>query len=362
MDLKILITLILLDQIVGFKNVFNQRHFYHLISIRGTVKNLRVSSLAMALQIDKPTESSSSQPPKIWSFLSNGFKDQARNWFVQRAERLGIPWIQSTADNTMKLDKLVELKDELIDKDIIYPQYYTLPFHGYDEGNLNWLAACEMQAATLSIAGHYWKNTPATQSQDWLRFNVTNNIKQYIKKYSKIKEPSCILDVGCSVGISTEFLYSAFTKVKQMDGIDLSPYFVAMATLRASEEEFNLPIEYHHKNAEYTGFNDNTYDLIVSSFLFHELNEEATINILKEIHRILQVGGTIAIHDLSPKKLKGDNAFINTFRRWAFEVTEPHIYGYYERDMNALLKAAGFKSVKEKKNDPINSIWFGTKR
>ena len=32
-----------------------------------------------------------------------------------------------------------------------YPWYYVKPFHGYDEGNLSWRAAHELEAATQSM-------------------------------------------------------------------------------------------------------------------------------------------------------------------------------------------------------------------
>jgi hypothetical protein len=37
-----------------------------------------------------------------------------------------------------------------------------------------------------------------------------------------------------------------------------------------------------------------------------------------------------------------ENNVLSPFRRWMFEVTEPHIYSYYENDMRNLLKNVGF--------------------
>ena len=88
--------------------------------------------------------------------------------------------------------------------------------------------------------------------------------------------------------------------------------------------------------------------------------KDATINMFEELYRVLIPGGTIAIVDLTPKEIK-NNLIVNTFRKWAFEVTEPHIYGYYNRDINLLLTQAGFVNVKQIKNDPINSVWLASK-
>ena len=298
-------------------------------------------------------------PPEMWKLLSNNFKDVARDWFVNRAEKVGIDWNGLVNENKKDMERLKELYHESIDNKITYPDYYTQPFHGYDTGNLNWDAALEGEAATLSMAVNYWKEANPIKTQDWLRYNITNNIKNYIKTYSSQLEIENIVDVGCSVGISTEFLYKTFRTSNSIVGVDLSPFFISMAKLRS--EKFDFPIFYTHTNAEnMKTFYDDSQELVVCNFIMHELPEEATNNIINEIYRILKPGGVIAIVDLSPRILK-DNFLISNFRKWAFEVTEPHIYGYYKRDLSDILNKNEFANVDCVKNDPLNSIWMGVK-
>lgn len=45
-----------------------------------------------------------------------------------------------------------ELRAELEDPAVQYPEYYVQPFHAYEEGNLNWLAAFEVESATYAMA------------------------------------------------------------------------------------------------------------------------------------------------------------------------------------------------------------------
>lgn len=299
---------------------------------------------------------SSDTPPPVWKTLSRAFKDSARNWFVNRAEAMGIDWKYLVENNKRSILRIEELRKESTDYTMEYPSYFTQPFHGYEDGNLNWDAALECEPATLNMAASYWKQINPITTQDWLRYNVSKNIKSYITNSSLIKDPYMILDVGCSIGISSEYLHKSFRN-SEIEGVDLSPYFIAMAKFRA--EKYDFPINYYHRNAEYTHMEDKKYGLTVCSFVMHELPESATINILEEMKRVLIPGGTIAIVDLTPKTLKSN--FVTTFRKWAFEVTEPHIYGYYERDMKTLLTEAGFINVKEIKNDPMNSVWLASK-
>lgn len=303
--------------------------------------------------------SSNDSPPEIWQLLSKNLKNTARDWFVQRAEKVGIDWYGLVAENRKDMERLKELYKDSSDNSIVYPKYYTQPFHGYDTGNLNWDAALEGEAATLSMAINYWKEANPIKTQDWLRYNITNNIKQYINNYSPHLNVNSIMDVGCSVGISTEFLYKTFRDVETFSGIDLSPFFIAMATLRS--EKFDFPIKYFHKNAENMhSFSDNSYDLIVCNFIFHELPEEASKNILREVNRILKPGGVLAIIDLTPKVVN-DNFLVSRFRKWAFEVTEPHIYGYYKRDLKLMMEDSNFFDINSVRNDPINTVWMGVK-
>lgn len=299
-----------------------------------------------------------SNDPKIWDILSNNLKDGARNWFIKRAENKGIDWNNIKFNYEKDNSKLIEIFNNINNNSIIYPSYYTRPFHGYDEGNLNWLAAYEGEAATLSMAVNYWKNVDPITTEKWLRYNISNNIKNYIKNYHIDKNSiESILDVGCSIGISTEYLYYTFPECENINGIDLSPYFISIASYRGNK--YSYPINYYHQKAEEPQF-INKFDLIVCNFLLHEVPKQDTEKILNSLYTLLNNNGVLAIVDLDPKNVK-DNLIVNNFRKWAFEVTEPHIYEYYNSNMTLLLKSSGLKNVHKISNDPINSIWIGYK-
>lgn len=48
--------------------------------------------------------------------------------------------------------QIFSIREEVENKDLGYPDYYMQEFHAYDEGNLNWLAAFEVESATYSMA------------------------------------------------------------------------------------------------------------------------------------------------------------------------------------------------------------------
>ena len=69
----------------------------------------------------------------------------------------------------------------------------------------------------------------------------------------------------------------------------------------------------------------------------------------------------LAIVDLDPTNVQ-NKLIVSAFRKWAFETTEPHINEYYNTDMGILLESNNFVNIEKKKNDPVNSIWFGQKK
>ena len=292
----------------------------------------------------------------LWDVLSTNLKDNARNWFIQRAERSGIDWNAITYRYEKELDELNRIYEEKNNNSITYPSYYTRPFHGYDTGNLNWMAALEGEAATLSMAVNYWKGNDPITTENWLRYNITDNIMSYINT-SESNKPVAILDVGSSFGISTEYLYNSMKDCKRIVGLDLSPYFVSLATYRAKENK--VPITYLHQNAE-TPILHEKFDLIVCTFILHEVPKEPSIQILKSLKDNLNTGGVLAVVDLDPTKVR-DNLIVSTFRKWAFEVTEPHIYEYYQTNMTNLMNDIELTNLSKVSNDPINSIWMGKK-
>lgn len=292
--------------------------------------------------------------PKMWDFLSFTMKDRARGWFIERAEKKGIKWYEILKSYSDNFDKITEIYDDKIDKNIVYPKYYTRPFHGYEQGNLNWLAAFEGDAATLSMAAGYWSGVDPVTTASWLRFNITNNIQDYIQRY-RSREPVTILDVGSSIGISTEYLYRGFKSCEKAYGIDLSPYFVAVATYRA--EQGKLPFYYYHQNAEDPQIN-HTFDTIVFTYILHEVPRNETQKMIHKMKSLLKPNGVLAIVDLDPEKVT-NNLLLSRFRKWAFEVTEPHVYEYYNTNLSDILQEEGFMNIEKVANDPINSIWMG---
>lgn len=76
-----------------------------------------------------------------------------------------------------------------------------------------------------------------------------------------------------------------------LHGVDLSPHMLAVA--RRGGQEVTL----HERDAAATGFDDESFDVVILSFALHEKEREEAKAILKEAHRILAPEGTLLVVD-----------------------------------------------------------------
>ena len=97
--------------------------------------------------------------------------------------------------------------------------------------------------------------------------------------------------------MSTFALQSIYPQAR-LTGVDLSPYFLAVARYRAREQQPN--INWVHAAAENTTLPDNSFDLVSACLVFHELPTKAATAIINEAHRLLRPGGYLAIMDMNP--------------------------------------------------------------
>ncbi|KAF5732532.1 hypothetical protein HS088_TW17G00059 [Tripterygium wilfordii] len=280
----------------------------------------------------------------LYSILKFG----SRQVFISTAEKKDIPWRDMTRE-ILESDVYKEL-ESVQNPSVIYPDYYLNPFHAYEEGNLSWLAAAEAEVATMSMA---MRAIPDASSLDEanqiVRGNWLQAIDQHHLQYSGNSGIKDILDIGCSVGVSTRFLADKFPSAK-VTGLDLSPYFLSVAQFKEKRATRENPITWIHANGEDTGLLSKSFDLVSIALVFHECPERAIVSILKEAYRLLRPGGTIALTDNSPKSkiLQELSPVLFTLMK----STEPFLDEYYLTDLEGRMKEIGFANIHTMLTDP----------
>jgi len=167
---------------------------------------------------------------------------------------------------------------------------------------------------------------------------VADSIGHYLQlKYPNFK-PKRILDLGCTIGSNLLPYRSAFPD-SELYGVDVGAPVLRYGHARA--EALDIPAHYSQQNAEDIDFDDGHFDLIVSSFFFHEIAVPSTNKILKEVYRLLAPGGLTVHMELPPSKEV--DKYYNFFLDWdAYHNHEPHYAAFRQQDPKTLLTEAGF--------------------
>ena len=178
--------------------------------------------------------------------------------------------LEGAADSaTLELDPGLEI-----------PQYYRdVDIHQHP-GNLadDIIDGLVYQASALSIH-------PNTK-----RFEVHDRFADLVRGRGDFRH---ILDMGCGFGKSATPLARVFPDAEVL-GIELSAPCLKLAAVEAAELQLRN-IAYRQADCLRSGLADESFDLVTSTQLLHELPVAEVHNVLAESFRLLQPGG-LALH------------------------------------------------------------------
>lgn len=147
-----------------------------------------------------------------------------------------------------------------------------------------------------------------------------------------------LLDAGVGTGRNFTF----YPEGSKVTGIDLSPSMLDRA--RQRRDKLGTAVDLHEMNVMKMVFADNSFDGIVSTFLFCVLDAEHQQPALEELRRVCRPDGAIRIleYAISEKPL----------RRFIMKLWVPwvrHVYGAeFDRHTEQYLEAAGLDLVEKK--------------
>ncbi|MBN8814288.1 MAG: class I SAM-dependent methyltransferase [Sphingomonas sp.] len=232
---------------------------------------------------------------------------------------------RNPAGGSLRLDPTLEMPRYLTALDV-----HLTPGCFHNE----WIDDDVAQGAVVSLGARVFSATMNHRSWG----GVARAISRWIKHERPDFRPLRILDLGTSSGKNLMPYVEAFPGV-EAHGVDLGAPLLRWGHAVAEHE--GIPIHFSQQNAESLDFPDGHFDLIVSSFFFHEIPVKATRNVLKECRRLLRPGGMMVNQELPATGLV--DAWEDYFWNWDTDNNnEPFYTAFRAQDPIELMDEAGF--------------------
>ena len=131
---------------------------------------------------------------------------------------------------------------------------------------------------------------------------ITGESPSFFTKYKindvaeicKSDKPQKILDFGAGLGSSLPYWREEFPQ-SQIICMDVS--FLSLLT---AKKKYTDTASYCLFDGQKIPVADNTFDIIFASCVFHHIDEELHVNVLRELRRILRNGGTFILFEHNP--------------------------------------------------------------
>jgi SAM-dependent methyltransferase len=139
----------------------------------------------------------------------------------------------------------------------------------------------------------------------------------------RISADQRVLDIGCGRGAALRFLAGRVHFRRRPVGIDIAPAVVAQA---AAEMGPDRPAELAAAAATRLPFAEDSFDLILASYVVKHLGDQAMHRFLFECWRVLKPGGALVVWEFAPTR----SPLLNRFHQWLLtqQVSTCRLRGY----------------------------------
>jgi ubiquinone/menaquinone biosynthesis C-methylase UbiE len=264
--------------------------------------------------------------------IKNGFY-LAPQKVLPNLKEYGLLNIKNTLDLFRVKDRIQKKDTEVFEKDFApgdFPDYFKQNFH-YQSGGYLSAESAELYDHQVELV---FSGTAEAMRRHALKaITIARGIQTYPSN-EKLK----ILDIGCGTGHFTAELKRHFP-MSEVTGLDLSPWY-----LKEAQKKFpNSAIDWKFGKAEKLPYEDNSFDIVTSVYLFHELPEDIRTEAAKEMLRILKPGGTLVQMD---SLQKGDVPDLDpSLEVFPHLYHEPYYKNYVSQKSEELFESIGLKEI-----------------
>ena len=198
------------------------------------------------------------------------------------------------------------------------------------------------ESATDFVAGAFYEsggNAYSLGTGIGMRDSKSAAIIEFLKARYPDFKPRRILDLACSSGGATVGYSAAFPEA-EVYGVDVAPGLLRYAHLRA--EAMGLKAHFRQMDAGALDFEDDSFDLVISHNMMHEVSREALGRIFSEARRVVKPGG-IVVHQDVPVKGADFTPFEKFIFSWQTKNNdEPFWDDFTDAHVPSVMLEAGF--------------------
>lgn len=283
-----------------------------------------------------------------------------RWWSALQRIQQEMMWESVTSSVEHQLPELIEcaqnqgseLGSLTLDPDFKIPAYQTaVDIHCMPGGYHSEFVENDVSVAAVYDRGTYlYGRGWLGPLNDDMGLSIVHN---YLEKEYPEFRPGKILDMGCSVGHSTLPYVDAYPDA-EVHAIDLGAPMLRYAHARA--EALGKRVHFWQQNAEHTHFPDESFDLVVSHILLHEMPTPAIHNVMRECYRLLAPGGMM-IHAEAPLYRDMDTFTAFMYDWQTANNNEPFWSAMRDMDLMAVATEAGFEAEQVIHKFVPNGVW-----
>lgn len=129
-----------------------------------------------------------------------------------------------------------------------------------------------------------------------LMFGREKKFREEIIRQAAIPAHATVLDVGCGTGTLALLAKAQVGEHSKVYGIDAAPEMIEVAQQKSHQQQ--CEVDFRHAAIEALPFEDEMFDVVLSSIMFHHLPDDLKRHGLAEVYRVLKPGGRLLIVDI----------------------------------------------------------------